>query len=191
MSACNAVEIHYLNIEAGTKLQNEGVYVVSDLQVSPDDEDTVICSWLISQNATQLVGSLHFLVRFACVTNGMVDYAWNTAIHSGITVASGIYNSVTIVEQYADVLEEWKNRLGSASMVSLEQTKVGTGDGGINIWTATFADGRSFNFEIRNGSKGDPGGLPQKGVDYWTDADVDELVERVIDTIPSANGVNF
>lgn len=157
MSICNVVEVHYLNIEATTKVTNEGIYPVTDLQISPEDENVVICSWLISQNATQLVGPLNFLVRFACVTNGVVDYAWSTAIFSGITVSSGIYNSEIVVEQYADVLEEWKNRLEASAMVNLEQTKVGSGDGGVNVWTAIFGDGRTSNFEVKNGSKGDTG----------------------------------
>ena len=111
MSICNVVEIHYLNIEASTKVQNAGVYEVADLQICPEDDEFVILSWLISQNATQLVGSLNFLVRFACVTDGVVDYVWNTAIHSGIAISSGIHNDEIIVEQYADVLEQWRTNL--------------------------------------------------------------------------------
>lgn len=68
----------------------------------------------------------------------------------------------------SNVLEEWMNQLEASSMINLEQTQVGQSDGGMNIWTATFGDGRTSNFEVRNGSKGDS---PVKGIDYWTNED--------------------
>lgn len=109
MSECNIVEIHYTN--KGATEQNEGVYTVDDLQVSPEDENTVICSWLVSQNATKLAGPLHFLIRFACTTNSEIDYAWSTAPYAGLSVTRGIYNTNTVVEQHVDVLELWRRLL--------------------------------------------------------------------------------
>lgn len=111
MSTCNVVEVHYLNIEAKTSTQNAGLYIVEDLQVSPDDENVVILSWLISQNATKLIGTLNFLICFKCVTEGNIDYAWNTAICSSIAISTGICNSEVIVEQNADILAEWEIRI--------------------------------------------------------------------------------
>ena len=109
MMTCNRVEIQFLNIDAVTKAQNKGLYLVDDLQLSPADENIVICSWLISQAATQLVGSLNFLVRFMCCSNpDIVDYSWNTAIHSSISVSSGINATDEIAEDYVDILESWR-----------------------------------------------------------------------------------
>lgn len=113
MTLCNRVEVHYLNVDA-SKNTNVGVYEVTDLQACTDDENIVIFSWLISQNATKLVGSLNFLIRFACINDdGTVGYVWNTAIHKGIAVSDGIYNSEIIIEQYADVLAQLEQRLAS------------------------------------------------------------------------------
>lgn len=111
MTTCNVVQVHYLNIEAKTKKENKGLYEVDDLQISPEDENTVICSWLISQNATQLDGSISFLVRFSCVTEGEPKYIWQTAPYTAITVTTGIDNSDYIVEEYADILQQWKQEL--------------------------------------------------------------------------------
>ena len=111
MSLCNVVEIHYLNIDAVTKEQNEGIYSVEDLQISPDADDVVILSWLISQNATKRVGSLNFLVRFVCIDNVVPDYVWNTAVFSGISVSSGIFNSARIVTDESDILAHWQRRI--------------------------------------------------------------------------------
>lgn len=110
MSTCNRVEVHYVNVDTVTKTQNEGVYEISDLQISPESEEVVIGSWLISQNSTKLVGSLYFMVRFVCTTDGKIDYAWNTAICS-INVSTGMYNSEIVVEEYADVLQQWYEEL--------------------------------------------------------------------------------
>ena len=107
---CNVVQVHYLNIDAQTKKQNPGFYVVDDLQVSPESSDIAICSWLISRNATQLAGPLYFRVSFKCVTD-KVDYSWSTAIYKGLTVADGIDNSDWAAEEYADILAQWEARI--------------------------------------------------------------------------------
>lgn len=116
MSTCNRVEVHYINIDAATQSQNEGVYEVDDLQISPEDDNVVICSWLISQNATKFIGSIHFVVRFVCTTDSKIDYAWNTAIFSGISVSTGMYHSESVIEDYPDVLQQWYDRLISVGV---------------------------------------------------------------------------
>lgn len=124
MSTCNVVQVHYINIDSSDKTkQNSGIYEVDDLQISPESEDVVICSWLISANATQYVGNLSFIVRFACTTNGVVDYAWNTAVHSSVFVSKGIFNGDVIAEEYADILEQWRRDLEEAATVNDEEVK--------------------------------------------------------------------
>ena len=116
MSTCNRVEVHYINIDAVTQSQNEGIYEVDDLQISPEDDNVVICSWLISQNATKFIGSIHFVVRFVCTTDSKIDYAWNTAIFSGINVSTGMYHSESVIEDYPDVLQQWYDTLISVGV---------------------------------------------------------------------------
>mgnify|MGYP003292221660 CR=1 FL=1 len=112
MAKCDAVQVHYINIDAQTKEQSRGLYEVDDLQTSPEDDQVVICSWLISHNATQYVGSLNFLLRFACVgEGGVLSYVWNTAVYSGISVSNGIYNGDVIFEENIDILEKWREEL--------------------------------------------------------------------------------
>ena len=109
MSLCNRTEIHYLNIDGRTGEKNPGIYEVEDLQISPNSEDIVICSWLISGNATQYVGNLNFMLSFKCVSDtGSVDYVWNTAINSSVLVVEAIINTDTIAFEYADIIAKWK-----------------------------------------------------------------------------------
>lgn len=88
MSECNRVEVIFTNKGRGGT--SRGRYIVSDLEVAPDDPDTVIFSWLISQAATLYSGTLSFGVRFVCTSDdGVMDYAWNTAVYAGLTVSEG------------------------------------------------------------------------------------------------------
>lgn len=107
MSLCNAVEIHYLNISTDKKQQHSGMYTVDDLQIN-QDEDKVLCSWLISSNATRLAGVLSFRIRFKCVEDGVITYAWGTAIHSDVTISDGINADESFELEYVDIIEQWK-----------------------------------------------------------------------------------
>lgn len=108
MSLCSKVEVHYLNIESSKKEQKSGLYTVDDLH---EDGETVVCSWLISKNATQLAGSLYFLLNFRCVEDDVTTYAWHTDIHKGIVVSDGIDAGETIETDYVDIIEQWKAKL--------------------------------------------------------------------------------
>lgn len=116
MSKCNVVQVHYLNVE-GVKdgMTYEGLYEIDDLQANGD---TVSGSWLISRNATQFAGQLNFVIHYQCVADdGTVDYAWSTAIHTGIVVSDGIQNNEVAVSQYTDVLEQWRKTLVLANVI--------------------------------------------------------------------------
>lgn len=91
MSSCDRVEIHFINkSNSSTSLRSEGVYLVDDVKVSPEDNETVTFSWLISDEATKYAGSLKFLVRFICLSGEKIAYSWSTAIFKGITVVAGM-----------------------------------------------------------------------------------------------------
>lgn len=160
MMLCNRVEVHYLNIDTVTKEEKEGIYLVDDLTVSADDENKLTCSWVISQNATGLVGSLNFLLRFICLTDDVIDYVWNTAIHSGIYVSKGIYNSDIVAEQYIDTIKAWENRLevvensiGSSGISPTIKVTAITGGNKVEI---TDANGTKI-FNVMHGTNGADG----------------------------------
>lgn len=128
MMLCNKVQVHFINIDSNnTTTRNTDYYEVDDLQLKEDDETTVVCSWLVSQAATQLVGSLNFVLRFACMTGSKVDYAWHTAVYSGVTISTSIDASEVIAEQYNDVLEQWYYELimaGTMGVNIVDEAKV-------------------------------------------------------------------
>lgn len=109
MTLCNSVEVHYLNTSSADKKDfKKGCYTVDDLKPDANDPEKVVFSWLVSINATQLTGSLSFRVRFKCLEGELVTYAWNTAIHTGISVSDGINADESFEVDYVDIIEQWK-----------------------------------------------------------------------------------
>ena len=157
MSLSNKVEVHYINLDQSSNERSVGVYEVTDLALSEDNE-SVLLSWLISNNATKYVGVLSFAICFKCMSDNVIDYSWNTAINSSIQIAKGMYNSEIITKDYIDVLEVWKEEFmssiglsggclraidpigtGSFSMNRAEGTDVGTNS--VTLGTGCIASG--------------------------------------------------
>lgn len=111
MSMCDKIEIHYINVSGSKNEQSADVYLVDDIQVNAISDNVASFSWLISANATKYAGTLNFLVRFVCLDGEKIEYAWNTGIFSGITVANGMNNGETLIAEYSDVLEVWKREI--------------------------------------------------------------------------------
>lgn len=109
MMECSKIEVHYINIDSAHKdVTSIGVYEVNDIKISEADENNVEFTWLISQNATQYVGTLNFLIKFICLTGTNIDYIWHTTIFQKVTIAAGMNNGEVIVQEYPDILEQWK-----------------------------------------------------------------------------------
>ena len=109
MSLSDVIRVHFINIGSIKTNTNSGVYEVDDVEVSSDNPDIITFSWLISGAATKYNGSLNFAIRFYCLSDeSEIEYSWGTNIYSGINVANSLDNSETIVEDYVDVLEKWK-----------------------------------------------------------------------------------
>lgn len=122
--ACDKIEVHYTNVDMTKKNKSLGVYEVDDAEISMTDENKIVFTWLISQNATLHAGSLSFLITFACVENGDVTYRWNSGVNSSISISKGMNNGEAIEENHPDVLAKWKNDL-FAAMYGVETTYVG------------------------------------------------------------------
>ena len=127
MTLCNRVRVHYNNVDGKTKRAIPDVHEMTDLRVSETDPDKVISSWLITRNATQLAGTLNFLVQYMCVDDeDNVVYEWHTDIYDGVYVNSGRRNNKQAVVRYSDVLEQWYQRLFDTgeSVIALAEEKI-------------------------------------------------------------------
>lgn len=110
MSLSDQVQVHYINLESvSPKRRHEDMYPVLDVQVSPDSDDVVIFSWLVSGNATQYVGSLNFLVRFVCYDGSDITYQWWSDTCSTIKIGATFDNTDSAVDlDDTDILESWR-----------------------------------------------------------------------------------
>lgn len=143
MSLCNATKIHYINIEVieeeldSNKVTNkpkepktnEGVYEVRDIHVDPNNRNSVLCSWLISRNATQLAGTLCFLIQYACADyEGHLTYEWHTDIYTNVLVNTGMNNSMEVVANSYDILDQWKAELFGAVDSKIAEIEVASAE---------------------------------------------------------------
>lgn len=120
MLNCNKVVVSYLSNTV------PGEYEVNDLKAKTDDDSKITFSWLISSNATQEAGKLHFVVMFECTQDdGTITYRWVTDINDDFTIKKTIANDAGIVYENEDILEQWKQQLfyGSNSVIANIQTE--------------------------------------------------------------------
>lgn len=109
MSDSDKVQIHYINVSSDRRTTYSDVYEASDLKLTGD---TAKFSWLISQNATRLDGTLNFVVRFVCFDDEQnIVYDWHTEICNTIIVNKSISNNSSYNEVIPDLLEGWYNIL--------------------------------------------------------------------------------
>lgn len=111
MMQCNLVEVHYDNKETGTNNISSDFYEVKDMQISPDDEEMVVFSWLIIDTATKYAGSLEFSIIFKCMTGDVCDYKWGTTLNTDISVSKGKDNSGVVVERAPNVVDQWRSEI--------------------------------------------------------------------------------
>ena len=108
MSLCNRIEVHYTNLARNKRSQNDDVYLVPNSDISYDG-DTLSFSWLVSRNATQLVGSLKFSITFICIDEeGNEIYKWSTTLFDGIQILTKYEHVEKILNAYPDLIEELK-----------------------------------------------------------------------------------
>ena len=112
MMLCNRVRVHFNNIDGTTLEENADVAELYDLAPCPDDENKVVCSWSITRQATQLAGTLNFLVQYECIDDaGETVYEWHTDIYDKVEVRKGRNNSEQAIVEYSNILEQWYQRI--------------------------------------------------------------------------------
>ena len=105
MKLCDRVEVHYTNIDSRNERgKSYGLYKVTDMQISTNDENVLVFSWLISRLATVYAGVTNFTIRFSCTTNGEIDYVWSTGVYTSVVIASTIDNEENVIGQYYENL---------------------------------------------------------------------------------------
>lgn len=120
MSESTRIEIHYSNFIRTKKEKNDDVYIVSDILGS---RDKVYFSWLVSGNATKLVGGLSFSLTFICHDDANnIIYRWSTGVYESINVLEKHNNTESVLNLYPDYYEQLKQDI-------INETGAGSGNG--------------------------------------------------------------
>ena len=137
MSLCDQIKIHFNNTDRRKKNESKDIYPVKNAIVS---DDMVVFDWLISGKATKYNGTLSFLIQFCCSEeDGTYSYIWHTDIFTGITIASSYNNSETVMEDFSDILEEWRNQVIGQIELSNKSIQKINEDYNINVAKLTDA----------------------------------------------------
>lgn len=176
MSLCDTVRVHYINIGTSSKYTPvSGVYEVNDLQIDAVNDSIVTCSWTLTNNTTQLEGTLNFIIRFSCLTGDTIDYSWSTAIYSGIAVAKTIDSSDYVMTAIPDILEQWKESLKGDPFTyddfTPEQLEALRGPAGIPGIVVSNDEPTASNHPVWLNPDGQIGGM---GVPFYVNATVDD-----------------
>lgn len=172
------------------KLPNNilGSYHAADLVVDEDCNSIMHFTWTISRNVTQVVGTITFLVCIKSIDeNGDESLHWNSELNQDMQVSAGLECHEVVVEKHHDVITYLLTLLGKTGDTS-PVAVVEEVEGGVRF-TVTDKNGITTAL-IRNGAvgpqgpKGDPGYAPVVGKDYFTDSDIDLIVDRVLPRIP-------
>lgn len=137
-------------------------------------DNTIICD--ITEAITALPGKVDCEIKLYDATGDML-----TSPKFGIIVDKAVFNNGDNVEEGG----EYPAIIYAVGIEKVEQTVTSTEDGGANIVTITLSDGSSKGFTFKNGSRGSPGQTPVKGIDYYTQQDKSEMVDAVLDALPS------
>lgn len=96
-------------------------------------------------------------------------------------------NGTTLAEYIASGITEG---------VGISEIKKTSTNGLEDTYTITLTDGNTYTFTVTNGVQGgdgkpgedgEDGYTPQKGVDYYTEADKAEMVEAVLNALPNGD----
>lgn len=146
MTISDAVQIHYIN-SSDTEKQ-PGLYMVTDMRINDSgEEEMVVFSWIISQQAIALKGSLQFQIKFICYDSegsGTPSYIWSTKVFSAINVLPGLNNAEVVVTEYPDILSQLSSELNRIND-KINKLSVGGGSGGSGELNVQILDGVDLN----------------------------------------------
>lgn len=101
-----SIQIHYINISHDKEFIKSGVYNVDDYTL--DDQNTSFI-WEVSNNATGLIGTLHFAIRFLfCAADNIVtEYTLRTKPYSSISILSRADNIPVSSDGLSEIVNQW------------------------------------------------------------------------------------
>lgn len=173
------------------------------LKVKTPDGFRVVGSGLV-ENTESVIGVSSFNARTGTVVPQKGDYSADMIAFSDGQTFQQKYDS-------GELKGEGVPGDAGVGIQSVQQTTTSNADGGTNVITVTKTDGTTSTFTVKNGNKGSKGdkgdtgetgakgdkgdkgdtgaagATPKKGTDYFTAADVAQIVADVVAQMGAAN----
>lgn len=116
------IYINYISASQKAKGDDPGSSLCENVVIDENDQDMMHFDWVITNNVSQDVGGLLFLVCAKSVdSDGNEDVHWNSHLCKDLEVREGLEASDSIVNKYPDVIEQIFQRLDNVDGVSPEQ----------------------------------------------------------------------
>ena len=148
------------------------------LKVKTPDGFRVVGSGLV-ENTESVIGVSSFNARTGAVVPQKGDYSADMIAFSDGQTFQQKYDS-------GELKGEGVPGDAGVGIQSVQQTTTSNADGGENIVTVTLTNGTKSTFKFKNGSKGSTGATgaagktPVKGTDYFTAAEVSQIVADAV-----------
>ena len=196
MSNCSTVEVHYDNISIDRKQINSDVYFVDDIEVATEDDTTINFSWLVSRNATQIVGSVEFSLHFGYEEDPSLEYAWHTTTYSGISVLVGKHNTEAVVDNNPDAFTALQKEIDERKLDKITDVSQTGNFGGVYALNTNGTQGMikvtnqtgSGSIPIRGSGGVIVGGTPTADAHLTTKKYVDDLADTKVSKDNSTGG---
>ena len=171
--------------------QNKPVYLVIDIEgnkalfplVAITEENAAFSGALMGQITTYIIDSSGNIIDIGAeeipTDNSQLE---NGAGYITQDIAQQIYQKGVASGELKG--EKGDKGNDGVSITSVKQTTTSTADDGNNVITVSLSNGTTSTFKVQNGSKGSAGKTPEKGTDYYTEADKQEMVSAVLAEIP-------
>lgn len=116
------IYVNYISVSQKAKGDDPGSSLCENAVIDESDQDMMHFDWVITNNISQDVGGLLFLVCAKSVdSDGNEDVHWNSHLCKDLEVQEGLEASDSIAKKYPDVIEQIFQRLDNVDGVSPEQ----------------------------------------------------------------------
>ena len=130
------IYVNYISVIKKAKGEDPGSSLCEKVVIDENDQDILHFDWIITDNVSEDMGGLIFLVCAKSVdSDGNEDVHWNSHLCKEMEVQEGLEASDSIVNKYPDVIESILAKLGKQIEFRNSGTAIQYRNAGENTWT--------------------------------------------------------
>ena len=134
------IYVNYISVSQKAKGDDPGSSLCENAVIDESDQDMMHFDWVITNNISQDVGGLLFLVCAKSVdSDGNEDVHWNSHLCKDLEVQEGLEASDSIAKKYPDVIESILSKLGKQIEFRNSGKAIQYRNAGENIWVDLYS----------------------------------------------------